>query len=55
MLIAALMERRWVLYSPSGGLGASLTKMALPLWMATTLVVGGSFRAQYLARQVEPL
>jgi hypothetical protein len=29
--------------------------MALPLWMATTLVVGGSFLAQYLARQVEPL
>lgn len=29
--------------------------MALPPWMATTLVVGGSFLAQYLARQVEPL
>uniref|UniRef100_A0A0A9HDX1 Uncharacterized protein n=1 Tax=Arundo donax TaxID=35708 RepID=A0A0A9HDX1_ARUDO len=40
--------------APSGGLGASLTKTALPFWMATTVVVGGSFLAQYLARQVEP-
>ena len=29
--------------------------MAVPRWMATTLVVGGSFLAQYLARPVEPL
>jgi hypothetical protein len=40
---------------PSGGLGASRTKTALPSWMATTVVVGGSFLAQYLARQDDPL
>jgi len=27
----------------------------MPSWMATTVVVGGSFLAQYLARQDDPL
>jgi hypothetical protein len=36
-------------------LGGSRTKTGLPFWMATMVVVGGSFLAQYLAREVDPL